>query len=77
MAAAEGLVVAVVDVVSAELDCWLSQGRHAKVTTPINRTIAATPPRTTQARQIRRLVVQHAVWERTSAQTCVVAVRPE
>jgi hypothetical protein len=32
----------VVDVVPAELDCWLSEGRHAKATTPINRMIAAT-----------------------------------
>ena len=39
----------VVDVAPAELDRWLSQGRHAKAITPSNRMIAATPPRTTRA----------------------------
>ena len=44
------VVAAVVDVVPAEFDCWLSQGRHAKATRPIDKMIVAKLPRT-QARR--------------------------
>ena len=41
----------VVDVIAAELDCWMSQGRHTKAIAPIKRMVAAVPPTTTQVRR--------------------------
>jgi hypothetical protein len=45
------VMAAMVDVVPAELDCWMSQGRHTKATAPIKRMVAAMPPTTTQVRR--------------------------
>jgi hypothetical protein len=44
-------VKGVVDDIPAELDCWMSQGRHAKATAPIKTMVVATPPTTTQVRR--------------------------
>lgn len=41
----------VVDVIPVELDCWIFQGCHTKVTAPIKMMVAAMPPTTTQVRR--------------------------